>query len=169
MPPKNPWTRSNYGDGLIRFLVFLAVDLQISQRAAKKLINQFFGFHLSGGSAGRLKKTAAGFYKSTYNQIFQNLVQNPLVHVDETKVSLNGRSEYVWVLANHEDVAYFVSESREGEKVQDILNKFKGILVSDFYSLYDSFECPQQKCLIHLLRDLNDDFFVNPLTKNLSP
>ena len=167
MPPRKPWTRSKYGDGLIRYLVFLTVDLQISQRAAKKLINQFFGLDLSGESAGRFKKTAAAFYKVTYNKILQNIVKSPLAHVDETKVSLNGRSAYVWVLANHEDVAYFVSESREGAKVQDILTKFKGILVSDFYSLYDSFECPQQKCLIHLLRDLNDDLLREPFNEEL--
>jgi CRISPR/Cas system-associated exonuclease Cas4 (RecB family) len=116
MPPRKPWTRSKYGEGLLRYLVFLTVDLQISQRAAKKLINQFFGLDLSGESAGRFKKTAAAFYKVTYTKILQNIVKSPLAHVDETKVSLNGRSAYVWVLANHEDVAYFVSESREGQR-----------------------------------------------------
>jgi len=167
MPTKKPWTRSKYGDGLLRYLVFLTVDLQISQRAARKLINQFFGLNLSRNSAGQFKKTAAAFYKVTYKKILQNIVKSPLAHVDETKVSLNGRSAYVWVLANHEDVAYFVSESREGAKVQDILKKFTGILVSDFYSLYDSFECPQQKCLIHLLRDLNDDLLREPFNEEL--
>jgi len=39
---------------------------------------------------------------------------------------------------------------------------FKGVLVSDFYAAYDSLECPQQKCLIHLLRDLNDDVLSHP-------
>ncbi len=167
MPPKKPWTRSKYGNGLIRFLVYLTVDLQISQRAARKFIDQFFGIDLSRGSVGRLKKSAADSYKLTYNKIFRNLVQNPLVHVDETKVSLNGRSEYVWVLANQEHVGYFGSENREGEKLQGVLKRFKGVLVSDFYSVYDSFECPQQKCLIHLMRDLNDDLLREPFNEEL--
>jgi predicted RecB family nuclease len=167
MPPKKPWTRSKYGNGLIRFLVYLTVDLQISQRAARKFIDQFFGIDLSRGSVGRFKKSAADFYKSTYNKIFRNLVQSPLVHVDETKVSLNGRSEYVWVLANQEHVGYFGSQNREGEKLQGILKRFKGVLVSDFYSVYDSFECPQQKCLIHLMRDLNDDLLREPFNEEL--
>jgi hypothetical protein len=41
--------------------------------------------------------------------------------------------------------------------MQAVLKDFKGVLVSDFYSAYDSMDCPQQKCLIHLMRDLNDD------------
>jgi hypothetical protein len=37
-----------------------------------------------------------------------------------------------------------------------MLKNFVGVLVSDFYAAYDSMECPQQKCLIHFIRDLND-------------
>ena len=36
------------------------------------------------------------------------------------------------------------------------------MLVSDFYSGYDSLDCPQQKCLIHLIRDFNADVMGNP-------
>ena len=35
---------------------------------------------------------------------------------------------------------------------------FTGVLVSDFYTGYDSLQCKQQKCIIHLIRDLNGDF-----------
>lgn len=73
----------------------------------------------------------------------------------------------MWVLANQEDVAYFCSETREGATVQEILKNFTGVLVSDFYSVYDSFECPQQKCLIHLMRDLNDDLLRAPFNEEL--
>jgi hypothetical protein len=36
------------------------------------------------------------------------------------------------------------------------------VLVSDFYAAYDSVPCPQQKCLIHLMRDINEDLIKNP-------
>jgi hypothetical protein len=35
-------------------------------------------------------------------------------------------------------------------------------LISDFYTAYDSLPCLQQKCLVHLIRDLNDDLRDNP-------
>jgi len=34
--------------------------------------------------------------------------------------------------------------------------------VSDFYAAYETIPCPQQKCLIHLMRDLNDEILNNP-------
>ena len=36
------------------------------------------------------------------------------------------------------------------------------MLVSDFYTGYDSLPCEQQKCLVHLIRDINDDLMGNP-------
>ena len=39
---------------------------------------------------------------------------------------------------------------------------YEGVLVSDFYGGYDSMPCRQQKCLVHLIRDLNDDLWKHP-------
>ena len=36
------------------------------------------------------------------------------------------------------------------------------MLVSDFFTACNSIECPQQKCLIHLIRDMNEDLKANP-------
>jgi hypothetical protein len=41
------------------------------------------------------------------------------------------------------------------------------VLVSDFFTAYDSIECPQQKCLIHLIRDMNEDVKANPFDAEL--
>ena len=54
-------------------------------------------------------------------------------------------------------VAYVYSASREATILDDVLKGFTGVLVSDFYGGYDALSCPQQKCLIHLMRDINDD------------
>jgi hypothetical protein len=54
-----------------------------------------------------------------------------------------------------------------GDRIQKILSEFKGVLVSDFYAVYDSIACPQQKCLVHLLRDLNDEVLNAPYNEEL--
>jgi hypothetical protein len=58
--------------------------------------------------------------------------------------------------------AYVYASSREGDLVQAILKDFQGVLVTDFYTAYDSLHCPQQKCLIHLIRDLNSELMKEP-------
>ena len=34
--------------------------------------------------------------------------------------------------------------------------------MSDFYGGYDAIACRQQKCLVHLIRELNEDLWKNP-------
>jgi hypothetical protein len=95
------------------------------------------------------------------------MISGNLIQIDETRANIKGKSAFVWVLSNFNDVAYFLAESREGEIAHKLLADFKGVLVSDFYAAYDSFNCPQQKCLIHLLRDLNDEVLNFPFDEQL--
>ena len=47
------------------------------------------------------------------------------------------------------------------------LKGFTGVLVSDFYSAYDGLNCLQQRCLIHLMRDMNQAILDNPFDQEL--
>ena len=40
-------------------------------------------------------------------------------------------------------------------------------MVSDFYSAYDSLPCQKQRCLIHLIRDMNDDLLKEPFNDEI--
>jgi len=111
------------------------------------------------------KVRASKFYMGTYEKILA--VAGKFLHADETRIRMNLRDAYVWVFATHDAVAYVYADSREGEMIQKLLKNFHGVLVSDFYSAYDSIDCPQQKCLIHLIRDLNDDIFKQPFNIEL--
>jgi hypothetical protein len=61
-----------------------------------------------------------------------------------------------------EEVVYLYKPSREGAFLHETLQHFTGVLVSDFFSAYDSLPCQQQKCLVHLIRDMNHDLLTNP-------
>jgi hypothetical protein len=74
---------------------------------------------------------------------------------------------YVWVLTNMEEEVYLYRKSREGDFLHDLLKGFRGVLVSDFYAAYDSLPCQQQKCLVHLIRDINTDVKANPWDEEL--
>jgi len=116
---------------------------------------------------GGQKRAAARLYEETRQTLLRRIVEGTLVHADETPIVVQGKRGYVWVFCNFDDVVYFYSESREAETMQTLLKGFKGVLVSDFYPAYDSMDCPEQKCLIHLMRDLNDDMLKNPYDDEL--
>jgi hypothetical protein len=109
------------------------------------------------------KTWVLGRYAGLYEEICRAIVGGHLVHVDETTVNLlNNGKGYVWVLAAMDKVYFFYKPSREGGFLNELLAGFRGVLVSDFFSGYESVDCPQQKCLLHFLRDINDDLQRNP-------
>jgi hypothetical protein len=113
------------------------------------------------------KINAAKYYKTTYETILSNLATGSLLHADETQVSVCGKTAYVWVFSNLEEAAYLYAESRDGSFLREMLKDFKGVVVSDFYGAYDSLPCRQQKCLVHLMRDLNDEVLCHPYDEEL--
>jgi hypothetical protein len=60
-----------------------------------------------------------------------------------------------------------MTATRESDVVHKVLEGYKGVMVSDFYPGFDSVDCRQQKCLIHLVRDINDELWDNPFDAHL--
>jgi predicted RecB family nuclease len=166
-PPEQTWGRGKYGWSLIAFLIYEIVELCVPQRVTTRHANRLFGLTLPRSSVAEQKKMAAGLYEETRQILLRRIIEGTLVHADETPIVTQGKRAFVWVFCNFEEVVYIYSENREAETMQTALKDFKGVLVSDFYSAYDSMDCPQQKCLIHLMRDLNDDMLKNPYDDDL--
>jgi hypothetical protein len=143
------------------------IDSHVSQGIVTKNLNLFFNFRLERNLIKRQKSRGAEIYKGTYEGILKKIVHGNLIHADETKVSIEGEGAFVWVFTNMEEVAYLYTETREGDFLQELLRDFKGVLVSDFYAAYDTINCAQQKCLIHLMRDLNNDPLKYPFNEEL--
>jgi hypothetical protein len=164
---QRPWTKSKFGPDLLAYIIYQNIELRLPQQTVAQSLNQLFGFNLQLSFVHNQKIRLSQLYKDTYEGILNKIVNGKLIHVDETKVSIEGEGAYVWVFTNLEEVAYLYTETREGDFLQELLREFKGVLVSDFYAAYDSINCLQQKCLIHLIRDLNDDLLKQPFNEEL--
>ena len=130
-------------------------------------LNDLFGFSFAYSMVGKMKTRLTVQYQSTYEKLKEKVRRGTLAHADETKGQVKGHSGYVWAFTNLEEVVYVYTPTRDGDILEKVLEGFKGVLVSDFYSAYDATKCPQQKCLIHLMRDINDDLFHNPFDEEL--
>lgn len=167
LPEHRCWTRSKFGTEIVAYALYQNIELRLPQESVVGSLNKLFGIHLPLGTTSAFKRAAAKEYEECYNALVKNLCSGRLLHADETKVSVKGNAGFVWVFANLEEVAYIYSETREGDLLHALLKDFTGVLVSDFYAAYDGIRCPQQKCLIHLIRDLNDDVLKHPYDEEL--
>jgi predicted RecB family nuclease len=156
-----------WGWNIVAYFVYHIVGLRIPQRTLLQSMNRLYGCNLARSTMNEFKTRASEYYSVTKRKILDRIVHGTLIHADETRANIKGHLAYVWVLTNLNEVVYILAESREGEIVQELLRGFHGVLVSDFYAAYDTIRCPQQKCLIHLMRDLNDEILNNPFDAEL--
>jgi len=156
------WTRHRYGLQMLAYVIHSIIEVHIPQLKVSQNVNTLFGYRLGQPSINGLKHRATELYREAYDDIKNRLLNGKLIHADETHLSTRHGAGYVWVFTSMEEVIYLWSTTREGDVAKDFLGGFDGVLVSDFYSAYDSITCAQQRCLIHLIRDLNGEVLKEP-------
>jgi predicted RecB family nuclease len=159
--------RDKHQNGLKCWAMYQHIVHRVSFRQLEAMFKDCFGLGVSLWELMEIKAIMANRYRTTCNQILKRIVGGGLVHADETHANLKKSRGYAWALANMEDVLYLYTPTREASFLHELLDGFQGVLVSDFYSGYDSLPCKQQKCLVHLLRDINNDLNRNPYDEEL--
>ena len=156
-----------YGRGLIGWCVYqLFIGGQNLNRIHRSLMD-LFGLSIPKTIVYIFKQAVAAYFREGYKRILNDLLAGKLIHADETTINLQKDKGYVWVLASTNSVYFFHRQSREGAFLADMLRNFKGVLVSDFFTAYDSLDLPQQRCLVHLMRDFNEDLLKHPFEDQL--
>jgi hypothetical protein len=142
--------------------------MRLSNEKISEHVATVFDVPILGTMVNNIKHDMAKKYEPTYRAILKQIASDHVVHADETKGVVYGGGHYVWIFANPTSVAYVYSASREASILNEILAGFTGVLVSDFYGGYDGMPCQQQKCLIHLMRDINEDMLKQPFNDELT-
>jgi hypothetical protein len=162
-PPEWPNDQTLYQLGLVSWCVYQNIECKQNMYQVRETLADVFGLQVPPRQFYLFKEWIAEKYSALYEAIRQSIIGGHLIHVDEATVNLrNNEKGYVWVLTSLDKGYFFYKPSREGTFLNEMLTGFQGVLVSDFFSAYESVNCLQQKCLLHLLRDVNDDLQKNP-------
>jgi hypothetical protein len=156
-----------YGHNVMCWVVYHNVVCKQSLLQVERSLADIFGLRLPYGNASRFRSKLSAYYRPLRDEILAAILDEGVINIDETPVNLRKTTGYVWVLATHNKVYFVFKESREGVFLKDLLAGFSGVLVSDFFTAYDSLRCRHQKCLVHLMRDINDDLRRHPFDEEL--
>ncbi len=90
-------------------------------------------------------------------QVILNAVRaSPWIHGDETGWKIAGSHHWLWDFVNQKLALYRIEQSRGRKIPEEVLGKnYRGILLSDFLSAYDKSGRRRQRCLVHLIREMN--------------
>jgi predicted RecB family nuclease len=160
--PERLKKRDKHLHGLKSWAMYQHIVHRVNLQHLEAMFRDCFNLSVTREELYAIRVLMANRYRKSCDRILARIVSGNLTHADETDVDLQKEKGYVWVLANLEDVLYMYRPNRETAFLHELLKCFTGVLVSDFYSGYDSLACPQQKCLVHLIRDLNSDLLGNP-------
>jgi hypothetical protein len=167
IPNGFPMTRTPFGKGLLLWCMYqMIIGGQNMLRIREGLAN-VFRIKLQIPTIYNFKQSIATRYRQRYKDILHTILNSAVIYIDETTANLRSETGYVWCITDGYSVYYFYRSSREGSFLADMFKAFKGILVSDFYTAYDSLNCKQQRCLTHLMRDFNEEMQRHPFDVEL--
>jgi predicted RecB family nuclease len=153
-----------YGWSLKIWCINQAIAYNLSLGNIVKSLKEQFDIEMVPNQILKFKTFLSEYYINAVYKIKNTVISGDLLQIDESQIEIKGiiGKSYVWVFTTIDSVFYLFKENREADFLIEMLKDFKGVLISDFYSGYDAIECSQQKCLVHLMRDLNDDLVKNP-------
>lgn len=129
--------------------------LGISLGKTRDLLHDFFGLTVSrAGLLGHLR-WGGNLFEPVVEELLERLRNSPVVQGDETGWRINGQTAWAWCFRDPKLAIFLIDKHRSRAVIERVLGEsFAGTLVSDFYAAYHGLDCPKQRCLVHLLREL---------------
>ncbi len=162
VPSKYKKIRNSYGHDLRCLVVYHKIVNRHSDRQIEANLYEMFGVYVTFHTIKRVMNYLANYYRSTYSALRRRVISGDVLYADESPIKTRFEDAYVWVFTNNREVVSLYKPNREGGFLKEFLRSFSGVLITDFFSPYDAIECKKQRCLVHLMRDLNDDILKNP-------
>ena len=89
-----------FGHGLQAWVIYQRMILRLPYRIIIQVMEEMFGERASLGTILKFFTRFAEYYVPTERLLLQQLLRSPFLHVDETKLSIQGTDQYVWVFTD---------------------------------------------------------------------
>jgi len=147
---------TQYGESVRGIVSYLSTYQIIPSERLAELMGDLFNYPLSEGTVDNIKNEGTEHLSDFESKIQDAILKQKVGNVDETPIRVGGHSGYLHVFCNTA-LSYISYHAKRGMKaVVDIgiLDKFKGILIHDCFSMYFNYGSQHAVCNGHLLREL---------------
>lgn len=146
-----------YGSGVAQVAVYLHQEQLLPVERTGRVLGEVFGCPISNGTLERMVARCADAVAGIVTAIKQAVIAAPIVHIDETGLSLGGTP--VWLhVASTDRLTYYATHPKRGQEALDALGvvpAVRGRVVHDGLSSYWHYEqCAHALCNAHHLREL---------------
>jgi transposase len=144
--------RYGYGPRLTALIGELSGSQRDSRSAVQEFCRSVLGGPMSRGAIQRAVDRVSAAIEPHSEAIAAQARQATVNYIDETAWYQHGVLAWLWVMVNTTVAFFKVQPSRSKAAVEDLVERWAGILVSDGYGVYCQWVHARQTCLAHLIR-----------------
>lgn len=123
-----------------------------SRRTVQRFLHSFLKLPVSLGGLQRMIDRASVSVAPHYELIGRIARSRKVNHIDETSWPAEGRRHWLWTMAGAQAAFFMLHPHRSNDAFKQLVKEWKGVMGSDDYGLYRSWEHGRQTCLAHLIR-----------------
>lgn len=156
-PAEGEMPGARIGPLAIAWSVMLKQVLGLPFGKTARVLEDLCGLRISAGALAQASQRVAALLKPEMDALRAAVRGSPVVHADETGWRVGGENWWLWAFVTKHLALYRAAPSR-GSKIifEELGEEYGGIVIADFFSAYNKLSCEQQKCLVHLLRELRE-------------
>lgn len=148
---------AQYGATVKALVVLLSVQYRLPQEQIGQLVTDLYGYSLNTGTVIHALDTAYTQLQPIETQIKNQLLQEKVVHYDETGIRVEGKTQWLHTACSAHYTYLFVHPKRGKEALQSassLIKDFNNYAVHDCWASYFIFTCFHVICNAHILREL---------------
>jgi transposase len=154
-PAPDEIPHSYLGPQTLATMVWLKYHVVVPGNKIVALFKDLMGLTVSEGAVAQALQRLAHHLGVEAGVVLAVLKAAPVKHVDETGWKINGSGRWLWSVADKLWSYTRIADSRGSKIPKELLgHPFTGVIVADFFSAYNKMQGVQQKCIVHLRREV---------------
>jgi transposase len=150
-------SEGRFGNNTIAQTTLLKYEDRLPHRKIRDALRRLHGLDISPATILDLTRRAADAVQSQYDAILDRIREAPILYVDETSISVQGKLHWIWTFATPSETFFVIRKSRGMKVLSEVLaERFEGIIICDGWKSYPKFTKHLQRCWAHLLRESKD-------------
>jgi transposase len=142
---------TGYGPRLSAFIAEMSGIKKMSRNDVKQLCESAFGISIATGTIQKIIDRASMALCPVYDYIGEIARSHWCNYIDETSWFKKHNLHWLWAMVNERVAFYRIDPHRSKQAFEQLIQDWKGILISDSYGCYTKW-IDRQTCLAHLIR-----------------
>ena len=155
--PKEVPNKGIFGKNLQTQITLLKFDDRLPLRKTISAIERQYKTTLTSKAVYDVTKRVADKTTPQYEGIKKKLRRTTHLHIDETKIRIQGKTYWLWIFRSRKNVFFVIHKKRNRTVLDEILGyNYRGIIICDGLSAYEEYTKYLQRCWAHILRETRD-------------